>query len=171
MGFRPAKEVLSLVASEDPALLLEVLGFPGGPRRGREVLTTSKEPPHRQADVPPEAHTRATAKGVDFEGIQNATRSQPDALLTDSHIPFGWWHCRLSAPEGCRQSQSGRQQRGGKNARELNDARQISCWLRHESCGSRSARLFTSEIIATGVLERLRMDRKTDPLFAELLKK
>ena len=31
---------------------------------------------------------------------------------------------------------------------------------------SRSARLFTSEIIATGVSERRRMAAKTDPLFA-----
>ena len=60
-----------------------------------EVLTTSVELSHRQADATWRLiRGELAGKGVDFEGIQNATRSQPDALLTGfpTAIPFGWWH-------------------------------------------------------------------------------
>ena len=77
--------------------LAEVLGFPMVVLVDEEgeVLTTSVELSHRQADATWRLiRKELTDKGVNFEGIQNATRSQPDALLTGfpTAIPFGWWH-------------------------------------------------------------------------------
>ena len=77
--------------------LAEMLGFPLVVLVDEEgeVLTTSVELSHRQADATWRLiRKELTDKGVDFEGIQNATRSQPDALLTGfpTAIPFGWWH-------------------------------------------------------------------------------
>ena len=153
--------------------LAEVLGFPMVVLLDEEgeVLTTSVELSHRQADATWRLiRDELTGKGVDFEGIQNATRSQPDALLVGfpTAIPFGWWHSQTKrSQKAADKANKGGNKEGGKNARELNATRDE--YLGYYVMGpaeSRSARLFTSEIVATGVSERRRMAAKTDPLFA-----
>jgi len=153
--------------------LAEVLGFPMVVLLDEEgeVLTTSVELSHRQADATWRLiRDELTGKGVDFEGIQNATRSQPDALLVGfpTAIPFGWWHSQTKrSQKAADKANKGGNKEGGKNARELNATRDK--YLGYYVMGpaeSRSARLFTSEIVATGVSERRRMAAKTDPLFA-----
>lgn len=157
--------------------LAEVLGFPMVVLVDEEgeVLTTSVELSHRQADATWRLiRDELTAKGVDFEGIQNATRSQPDALLTGfpTAIPFGWWHSQTKrSQKAADKANQGGNKEGGKNARELNATRDkyLGYYVMNPA-ESRSARLFTSEIIATGVSERRRMAGKTDPLFAGVAK-
>ena len=136
-----------------------------------EVLTTSVELSHRQADATWRLiRDELTGKGVDFEGIQNATRSQPDALLVGfpTAIPFGWWHSQTKrSQKAADKANKGGNKEGGKNARELNATRdKYLGYYVMDPAESRSARLFTSEIVATGVSERRRMAAKTDPLFA-----
>ena len=158
--------------------LAEVLGFPMVALLDEEgeVLTTSVELSHRQADTTWRLiRDELTDKGVDFEGIQNATRSQPDALLTGfpTAIPFGWWHSQTKrSQKAADKANQGGNKEGGKNARELNATRDkyLGYYVMNPA-ESRSARLFTSEIIATGVSERRRMAGKTDPLFAATSKK
>ena len=153
--------------------LAEVLGFPLVVLVDEEgeVLTTSVELSHRQADATWRLiRGELAGKGVDFEGIQNATRSQPDALLTGfpTAIPFGWWHSQTKrSQKAADKANQGGNKEGGKNARELNATRDkyLGYYVMNPA-ESRSARLFTSEIIATGVSERRRMAAKTDPLFA-----
>ena len=153
--------------------LAEVLGFPLVVLVDEEgeVLTTSVELSHRQADATWRLIRGELAdKGVDFEGIQNATRSQPDALLTGfpTAIPFGWWHSQTKrSQKAVDEANKGGTKGGGKDARELNETRDkyLGYYVMNPA-ESRSARLFTSEIIATGVSERRRMAAKTDPLFA-----
>lgn len=153
--------------------LAEVLGFPMVVLLDEEgeVLTTSVELSHRQADATWRLIRKELAdKGVDFEGIQNATRSQPDALLTGfpTAIPFGWWHSQTKrSQKAADKANQGGNKEGGKNARELNATRdEYLGYYVMNPAESRSARLFTSEIIATGVSERRRMAAKTDQLFA-----
>ena len=153
--------------------LAEVLGFPMVVLLDEEgeVLTTSVELSHRQADATWRLiRDEPTGKGVDFEGIQNATRSQPDALLVGfpTAIPFGWWHSQTKrSQKAVDEANKGGKKGGGKNARELNATRdEFLGYYVMDPAESRSARLFTSEIVATGVSERRRMAGKTDPLFA-----
>ena len=153
--------------------LAEVLGFPMVVLLDEEgeVLTTSVELSHRQADATWRLiRDELTGKGVDFEGIQNATRSQPDALLVGfpTAIPFGWWHSQTKrSQKAADKANKGGNKEGGKNARELNATRdEFLGYYVMDPAESRSARLFTSEIIATRVSERRRMAGKTDPLFA-----
>ena len=153
--------------------LAEVLGFPMVVLLDEEgeVLTTSVELSHRQADATWRLiRYELTGKGVDFEGIQNATRSQPDALLVGfpTAIPFGWWHSQTKrSQKAADKANKGGNKEGGKNARELNATRdKYLGYYVMDPAESRSARLFTSEIVATGVSERRRMAAKTDPLFA-----
>ena len=157
--------------------LAEVLGFPMVVLvdEDGEVLTTSVELSHRQADATWRLiRKELTDKGVDFEGIQNATRSQPDALLTGfpTAIPFGWWHSQTKrSQKAVDEANKGGKKGGGKDARELNATRdEFLGYYVMNPAESRSARLFTSEIIATGVSERRRMAGKTDPLFAGVAK-
>ena len=157
--------------------LAEVLGFPMVVLvdEDGEVLTTSVELSHRQADATWRLiRKELTDKGVDFEGIQNATRSQPDALLTGfpTAIPFGWWHSQTKrSQKAVDEANKGGKKGGGKDARELNATRdEYLGYYVMNPAESRSARLFTSEIIATGVSERRRMAGKTDPLFAGVAK-
>ena len=153
--------------------LAEVLGFPMVVLLDEEgeVLTTSVELSHRQADATWRLiRDELTGKGVDFEGIQNATRSQPDALLVGfpTAIPFGWWHSQTKrSQKAVDEANKGGKKGGGKDARELNATRdEFLGYYVMDPAESRSARLFTSEIVATGVSERRRMAAKTDPLFA-----
>ena len=153
--------------------LAEVLGFPMVVLLDEEgeVLTTSVELSHRQADATWRLiRDELTGKGVDFEGIQNATRSQPDALLVGfpTAIPFGWWHSQTKrSQKAADKANKGGNKEGGKNARELNATRdEYLGYYVMDPAESRSARLLTSEIVATGVSERRRMAAKTDPLFA-----
>ena len=153
--------------------LAEVLGFPMVVLLDEEgeVLTTSVELSHRQADATWRLiRDELIGKGVDFEGIQNATRSQPDALLVGfpTAIPFGWWHSQTKrSQKAADKANKGGNKEGGKNARELNATRdKYLGYYVMDPAESRSARLFTSEIVATGVSERRRMAAKTDPLFA-----
>ena len=153
--------------------LAEVLGFPLVVLVDEEgeVLTTSAELSHRQADATWRLiRDELTDKGIDFEGIQNATRSEPDALLTGfpTAIPFGWWHSQTKrSQKAADKANQGGSKEGGKNARELNATRDTYLgYYVMNPAESRSARLFTSEIIATGVSERRRVAGKTDPLFA-----
>ncbi|ERH20894.1 CRISPR-associated protein, GSU0053 family [Actinomyces johnsonii F0510] len=153
--------------------LAEVLGFPMVVLLDEEgeVLTTSVELSHRQADATWRLiRDELTGKGVDFEGIQNATRSHPDALLVGfpTAIPFGWWHSQTKrSQKAADKANKGGNKEGGKNARELNATRdKYLGYYVMDPAESRSARLFTSEIVATGVSERRRMAAKTDPLFA-----
>ncbi len=157
--------------------LAEVLGFPLVVLVDEEgeVLTTSVELSHRQADATWRLiRGELAGKGVDFEGIQNATRSQPDALLTGfpTAIPFGWWHSQTKrSQKAVDEANKGGKKGGGKDARELNATRdEFLGYYVMDPAESRSARLFTSEIIATGVSERRRMAGKTDPLFAGVAK-
>ncbi|WP_232023044.1 type I-G CRISPR-associated RAMP protein Csb1/Cas7g [Actinomyces viscosus] len=153
--------------------LAEVLGFPMVVLVDEEgeVLTTSVELSHRQADATWRLiREELVEKGVDFESIQNATRSQPDALLTGfpTAIPFGWWHSQTKrSQKAADDANKGGRKTGGKDARELNATRDkyLGYYVMNPA-ESRSARLFTSEIVATGVSERRRMAAKTDPLFA-----
>ena len=153
--------------------LAEVVGFPLVVLVDEEgeVLTTSVELSHRQADATWRLiRDELTAKGIDFEGIQNATRAQPDALLTGfpTAIPFGWWHSQTKrSQKAVDDANKGGKKSGRKDARELNATRDkyLGYYVMNPA-ESRSARLFTSEIIATGVSERRRMAGKTDPLFA-----
>ena len=158
---------------EGTSTLAEVLGFPMVVLLDEEgeVLTTSVELSHRQADATWRLiRDELTGKGVDFEGIQNATRSQPDALLVGfpTAIPFGWWHSQTKrSQKAADKANKGGNKEGGKNARELNATRdKYLGYYVMDPAESRSARLFTSEIVATGVSERRRMAAKTDPLFA-----
>lgn len=153
--------------------LAEVLGFPLVVLVDEEgeVMTTSAELSHRQADATWRLiRKELTDKGIDFEGIQNATRSQPDALLTGfpTAIPFGWWHSQTKrSQKAVDDANKGGKKSGRKDARELNATRDTYLgYYVMNPAESRSARLFTSEIIATGVSERRRMAGKTDPLFA-----
>lgn len=135
-----------------------------------DVLTTSVELSHRQAD----AIWRLTRDelreaGVDFDGIQQATRRRPDALLKGfpTAIPFGWWHSQTKRSQKSADAANKKSGRTKKGSSELESGRdEYLGYYVMNPADSRSARLFTAEIIALGVKERRRMAAKVDALFA-----
>lgn len=136
--------------------------------RGR-LLTTSVELSHRQADTTWRlARDELRKAGVDFDGIQQATREKPDALLTGfpTAIPFGWWHSQTKRSQKAADKANKKSSSDGKgNEIEKGRDEYLGYYVMNPA-ESRSARLFTAEFIATGVEERRRMAGKVDALFA-----
>ena len=136
--------------------------------RGR-LLTTSVELSHRQADTTWRlARDELRKAGVDFDGIQQATREEPDALLTGfpTAIPFGWWHSQTKRSQKAADKANKKSSSDGKgNEIEKGRDEYLGYYVMNPA-DSRSARLFTAEFIATGVEERRRMAGKVDALFA-----
>lgn len=136
--------------------------------RGR-LLTTSVELSHRQADTTWRlARDELRKAGVDFDGIQQATREKPDALLTGfpAAIPFGWWHSQTKRSQKAADKANKKSSSDGKgNEIEKGRDEYLGYYVMNPA-DSRSARLFTAEFIATGVEERRRMAGKVDALFA-----
>lgn len=130
-----------------------------------QILTTSVALSHRQADATWRlARNELIEAGIDFAGIQNGSRKNADALIVGfpTAIPFGWWHSRTDRSE-----EGVKKKSNAKKKDALTDVRED--FLGHyvmEPSVSRSARLFTAEIIAVGVHERRRMAGKIDPLFS-----
>ena len=136
--------------------------------RGR-LLTTSVELSHRQADTTWRlARDELRKAGVDFDGIQQATREKPDSLLIGfpTAIPFGWWHSQTKRSQKAADKANKKSSSDGKgNEIEKGRDEYLGYYVMNPA-DSRSARLFTAEFIATGVEERRRMAGKVDALFA-----
>ena len=136
--------------------------------RGR-LLTTSVELSHRQADTTWRlARDELRKAGVDFDGIQQATREKPDALLTGfpTAIPFGWWHSQTKRSQKAADKANKKSSSNGKSNEIEKGRDEYLGYYVMNPADSRSARLFTAEFIATGVEERRRMAGKVDALFA-----
>ncbi|WP_235905602.1 type I-U CRISPR-associated RAMP protein Csb1/Cas7u [Actinomyces marmotae] len=134
-----------------------------------KVLTTSVALSHRQADATWRlARNELIEAGIDFDGIRDGSRKNADALIVGfpTAIPFGWWHSHTVRSEKVAKKKGA--EKAKKNDKDaLGDV--LDDYLGHyvmDPVASRSARLFTAEIIAIGVRERRRMAGKTDPLFS-----
>ena len=134
-----------------------------------QVITTSVELSHRQADTTWRlARDELRKAGVDFDGIQQATREKPDSLLIGfpTAIPFGWWHSQTKRSQKAADKANKKSSSDGKgNEIEKGRDEYLGYYVMNPA-DSRSARLFTAEFIATGVEERRRMAGKVDALFA-----
>ena len=134
-----------------------------------QVITTSVELSHRQADTTWRlARDELRKAGVDFDGIQQATREKPDSLLIGfpTAIPFGWWHSQTKRSQKAADKANKKSSSDGKG-NEIEEGRdEYLGYYVMNPADSRSARLFTAEFIATGVEERRRMAGKVDALFA-----
>ena len=136
--------------------------------RGR-LLTTSVELSHRQADTTWRlARDELRKAGVDFDGIQQATREKPDSLLIGfpTAIPFGWWHSQTKRSQKAADKANKKSSSNGKSNEIEKGRDEYLGYYVMNPADSRSARLFTAEFIATGVEERRRMAGKVDALFA-----
>ena len=152
--------------------LADLIGFPLVTFVDGEnnVLATSAELSHRQADATWRlCRSELEAAGVDFEGIQQATRSHPQALVAGfpTAIPFGWWHSQTKRSQAAADKANKEGKSGKKGAGELAQARdELLGYYVMNPADSRSARLFTAEFLAIGVAERRRMAAKVDALFS-----
>lgn len=130
-----------------------------------QILTTSARLSHRHADATwRAARTQIEAAGVPFQQIQDATISDAAALLRwyPIAITFGWWHSHVTTTDK-KKIDARLQAAGGDTA--LADA--LAGYAR-VSPDARSARVITSEILATGTARRLRMNARVDSLFGPL---
>lgn len=125
------------------------------------LLTTSVRLSHRHADATWRAARRELEDaGVPFGHIQDATVSHADPLLLwfPTAPLFGWWHSHIT-----------NEAKQGEMAKAFGAdvAETFAGYARlHED--ARSARVVTSEIIATGVHRRQRMAARSDSLFGPL---
>ena len=134
-----------------------------------QVITTSVELSHRQADTTWRlARDELRKAGVDFDGIQQATREKPDSLLIGfpTAIPFGWWHSQTKRSQKAADKANKKSSSNGKSNEIEKGRDEYLGYYVMNPADSRSARLFTAEFIATGVEERRRMAGKVDALFA-----
>lgn len=145
------------------------------------ILTTSAELSHRQADsfwqlAAPELRELQKKKEakvrVDVDGINQATRQHPDALIKGfpTAVPFGWWHSRTVRSDATLNKKlHDLKGKAKKNKSELSTiaAEELGYRVMPPS-DSRSARLFSAEIIAEGVSERRRMAAKVDSVFSQV---
>lgn len=134
-----------------------------------QVITTSVELSHRQADTTWRlARDELRKAGVDFDGIQQATREKPDSLLIGfpTAIPFGWWHSQTKRSQKAADKANKKSCSNGKSNEIEKGRDEYLGYYVMNPADSRSARLFTAEFIATGVEERRRMAGKVDALFA-----
>ena len=159
-------------------LLADEIGYPlviVTDEEGR-TLTTSAELSHRQADATWRLlKGELETKGINFEGIQQATRDSADALLTGfpTAIPFGWWHSHTkrsrSQKAGDNPGKNSSAKKPGRTKKVDDDAmeaiRDDLDYYVMDPSQSRSARLFTSEIMALGVSERRRRAGRVDRVF------
>lgn len=153
--------------------LADVLGFPLITFVDEEgtVLTTSVELSHRQADATWRlCRDELREAGVPFDDIQQATRTNPDALLAGfpTAIPFGWWHSHTKRSQAAI-DKTPKDKAGAKASADTDLARTKNEYLGYyvmNPADSRSARLFTAEFTAVGVNRRPRMAAKVDALFA-----
>lgn len=125
------------------------------------ILTTSAELSHRQADSFWQlAASELRRAKVDVDGINQATRQHPDALIKGfpTAVPFGWWHSRTVSS---RAAQKAKENKNKSGLPEF-DYRVM------RPSDSRSARLFSAEIIAEGVSTRRRMAAKVDSVFGQV---
>lgn len=132
-----------------------------------QILTTSAELSHRQADsfwqlAASELRELPEKKAVDVDGINQATRQHPDALIKGfpTAVPFGWWHSRTVS--------SGAAQKAKEN-KNKSGIPELGYRVMRPS-ESRSARLFSAEIVAEGVNTRRRMAAKVDNVFGQVPK-
>ena len=164
--------------------LADVLGFPLITFVDEEgtVLTTSVELSHRQADATWRlCRDELREAGVPFDDIQQATRSNPDALLAGfpTAIPFGWWHSHTKRSQAAidktpKDKAGAKDKTGTKASTEADLARTKNEYLGYyvmNPADSRSARLFTAEFTALGVMRRPRMAGRVDALFAAVSEK
>ena len=134
-----------------------------------QVITTSVELSHRQADTTWRlARDELRKAGVDFDGIQQATREKPDSLLIGfpTASPFGWWHSQTKRSQKAADKANKKSSSNGKSNEIEKGRDEYLGYYVMNPADSRSARLFTAEFIATGVEERRRMAGKVDALFA-----
>ena len=134
-----------------------------------QVITTSVELSHRKADTTWRlARDELRKAGVDFDGIQQATREKPDSLLIGfpTAIPFGWWHSQTKRSQKAADKANKKSSSNGKSNEIEKGRDEYLGYYVMNPADSRSARLFTAEFIATGVEERRRMAGKVDALFA-----
>jgi CRISPR-associated protein, dpsyc system, GSU0053 family len=134
-----------------------------------QVITTSVELSHRPADTTWRlARDELRKAGVDFDGIQQATREKPDSLLIGfpTAIPFGWWHSQTKRSQKAADKANKKSSSNGKSNEIEKGRDEYLGYYVMNPADSRSARLFTAEFIATGVEERRRMAGKVDALFA-----
>ena len=151
--------------------LADYLNFPLVPfvDESDQVITTSVELSHRQADTTWRlARDELRKAGVDFDGIQQATREKPDSLLIGfpTAIPFGWWHSQTKRSQKAADKANKKSSSNGKSNEIEKGRDEYLGYYVMNPADSRSARLFTAEFIATGVEERRRMAGKVDALFA-----
>lgn len=133
------------------------------------LLTTSARLSHRHADASwRAARHELEAAEIPFQNIQDATVDNAGPLLQWYPIAvlFGWWHSH-TAPTEQKKIKEKRTERlkALGNDEELADA--FAGYARMHA-DTRSARVVTSEIVATGVARRLRMAAKHDSLFGPL---
>lgn len=159
-------------------LLANEIGYPlviVTDEEGR-TLTTSAELSHRQADATWRLlKGELETKGINFKGIQQATRDSADALLIGfpTAIPFGWWHSHTkrsrSQKAGDNPGKNSSAKKPGRTKKVDDDAMEAICddldYYVMDPSQSRSARLFTSEIMALGVSERRRRAGRVDRVF------
>lgn len=128
-----------------------------------EVLTTSTRLSHRHADATwRAARPELDAAGIPFDDIRDATVSDAAPLLRwfPTAILLGWWHSHI-------QSDKKDTQRLSAFRKDKGIADALAGYARISNA-SRSARVVTSEITATGIHRRARMAARIDYLFGPL---
>ena len=130
------------------------------------LLTTSARLSHRHADATwRAARAELEAADIPFLDIRNATTTNAAALLRwfPTAILFGWWHSHIA--------NNNDRTRSTKTVKTFNKAT-ADALAGYARLGpdARSARLLTSEIIATGIHRRLRMAARQDTLFGPVAK-
>lgn len=131
------------------------------------VLTTSARLSHRHADATwRAARAQLEAAGIPFAAIQDATVTDAAALLRyyPLAILLGWWHSHTATTD--KDKATNRLKAAGG---DMELAAALAGYARL-SPDARSARVITSEILATGVARRLRMNARVDSLFGPLAK-
>ncbi len=128
-----------------------------------DLLTTSVRLSHRHADATwRAAHAELKAAGVPVEDIRAATVTDSHELLRwfPTAIVLGWWHSHIASTT----KKAATKQANVKKA--LGQAA-ADAMAGYAAVGEqwRSARLLTSEIIASGVHRRVRMPARQDTLF------
>lgn len=123
-----------------------------------ELLTTNLRLSHRHADATWRlAQAELRQAGVPFDGIRDATIEAPDTLLTwfPTAILFGWWHSHVAKDK----NDAAVSKAYGEDIAEA-----LAGYSKIASA-ARSARLITSEIIASGIARRSRRAARQDSLF------
>ncbi|GAB78905.1 CRISPR-associated protein Csb1 [Austwickia chelonae] len=149
--------------------LAEEIGFPlvRFVTEDGKLLTTSARLSHRHADATwRAAQAQIKAAEIPFQEIQNATVNNAGMLLRWQPLAvlFGWWHSHIAADAKSKKAAP----KGAPAAGGDKEVRAALAGYARVSPDARSARVVTSEVLATGVARRLRMTARVDSLFGPL---